>query len=173
MLNKLGVSFVAVLALQPSLAAGSPVNDKPIFFRSYEYPSPTIEKYEIAGVYGVDEIPYAISLQLRDEQWEVRLESGRHSPIKVRLDKKYNNISVSRILTVAEPEQKRFVVLIPFGNPHSECFANGDDVYSQLSIGSDGRVRLEHFPKCAFEETSPPVSQSGGLLLVGPPPRVG
>ena len=173
MFYKIAASFLAVLVPQAPDAAGSPVaDDKPIFVRSYEHPSPTVQEYKVAGVLGTEETPYAISLRFREGQWDIQLENGSRAPFRVRLDKAYNSIPVSRIVVAMEDGGRRFVVLIPFGKPHSECFANGEDVYSQLSVGSEGRVRLEHFPNCAFEEAVPPVGQTRGVLLVGPLPQV-
>ena len=174
MFDKITAAFLAALVLQAPDSAGSPApeaDDKPIFVRSYEHPSPTVRRYEVAGVFGAEETPYEISLQFRNSQWDVQIKSGSRTPLKVRLDKAYNSIPVGGIVVAMEDRGRGFVVLIPFGKPHPECFGNGDEVYSQLSIRSAGEVRLEHFPQCVFEEGAPPVSKSHGMLLVGPPPQ--
>jgi hypothetical protein len=174
MFDEIAAAFLAALAFQATDYTDSPApeaDDKPIFVRSYEHPLPTVREYKVAGVFGAQETSFVLSLRFRNGQWDVQLESGIQSPLKVRLDKAYNSIPVSGIVAAVEDGDRRLVALIPFGKPHSECFGNGDEVYSQLSIRSAGEVRLEHFPKCVFEEGAPPVSKSRGVLLVGPPPQ--
>jgi hypothetical protein len=172
MLLKIATYFLAPMIYQTPESSGSvSTDDKQIFVRSYEHRSPTIEQYKVAGVFGAEETPFALSLRFREGQWDVQLESGNRAPVKIRLDKAYNSIPVSRIVVSAEQDEKEVVVMLPFGKPHSECFVNGDEVYSQLAIMNDGKVSLEHFPNCAFAETRPAVIRSRGALLVGPPPH--
>jgi hypothetical protein len=175
MVGKLALALYAVF----SGAVGQPAaedaeGDKPFFFRTYEHPSPLIREYRLGGMYGkrADQ-PFVVDLRY-DGQWDVRLERTGRPPVMLRLDKAYNAIPVNRIMVAADGDDENLILLIPFGAAHTECFANGAEVYSQIVIGSGERaISLEDFKDCAVDEVLPPLKHIDGVISVGPPPQAG
>lgn len=172
MFEKLAFSLFAALML----SAGGPADerppedgDKPFFMLSFEHALPSVLEYREAGVFGSRKTPYAVSLRFRAGQWDVQLDRDGKLLLKARLDKAYNRIPINRMMVVSLDGDRQFVLTIPFGTPHTECFANGEEVYSQLAMQSEGKINLQHFPKCRFEEAPVQIRKSGGVLLVGPP----
>jgi hypothetical protein len=172
MFENLAASFLVALALSAPGPVDEPTpgaEDKPFFMRSFEHALPSVLEYREAGLYGARKTPYAVSLRFRSGQWDLQLERDGRLLLKARLDKAYNRIPINRVMVASQDGDRQFVVSIPFGTPHTECFANGDEVYSQLAVQSEGKINLQHFPKCRFDEAPVKISKSGGVLLVGPP----
>lgn len=160
-------SFVALLTAMAGVPSSG--DDKPFYFRSFEYGSPAIEQYKLAGIYGRKKTPFIVELNFRNGQWNLKISSGRGPLQNLRLDKAYNEIPVNRIAVAAGGAGDDLVVLIPFGKPHEECFANGEDVYDEVVVDG-GHVTVEHFPKCKLAIANVSVRTSRGLEIVGPPP---
>jgi hypothetical protein len=164
--------FQFTIALIAAVSAGAAEGgDKPFYFRSFEHAAPSVNHYRISGSYGTNNDPFALSLDFRKGQWDVEVKQRGSAPLKLRLDKVYNSIPINRILVAAEGDGRDLLVLIPFGTPRSECFANGSDVYDLVVIEKNGEITLEHFPKCDLEIINLPVERSAETLEVGAPPQ--
>lgn len=164
--------MLKVIALY--LAAITPLNgqsDKPFYFRSYENASPAIEQYKILGTFGLDKSTFSLSLSFYNGKWHVEIMNGRKRIRKLILNDSYNSIPVNRIVVTTSGGGSDLLIIIPFGKPHSECFLNGEDVYSNIVIESSDQISLEHFPKCGLETIDLPIKKVGDALEIGPPPK--
>jgi hypothetical protein len=160
-----------ILPLLAAITASESEGDKPFYFRSYENASPTIHQYKIVGTLGSAKILFTLSLNFSNGRWYVDI-AERGKPVrKIILDKAYNSIPVNKIVVASDGSSSNLLVIIPFGSPHSKCFLNGEDVYSNIVIEANGRIGLEHFPECRMQTATLPVKKLKNAVEVGPPPR--
>jgi hypothetical protein len=165
MLNGIVLSILAAASVLET------PDDKPFYIRSFENPSPTVDRYSISGTFGPDKTSFVLSLDYIKDKWHVGIKEGDKPARKLILNSAYKSIPINRVGIATDGSQHKLVVIIPFGDSHSNCFINGDDVYNNIVIEAGDKISLEHFPQCNPETVSLSTKKRGGSLEIAPPPN--
>lgn len=132
--------------------------------------SPEIGRYQLDGTFPRSGQDFSLSLQSRGNHWELLFARPDLEPVRLRLGAdRLRDIRLDRVLIWARYDEQLIYIRIPYGEPHENCFANGDDVFSSLhiAIGTATPIVSEtSFPACQPTHTELSLQRRGDHFLI-------
>lgn len=135
------VSIVAAFLAAQSYAHANPVSpEKDMLIDSYEGFAPEITRYAIEGRFD-EKRPFGVEIARQGGHWTIRFRYvGNEAEAFTLPFKNYPSLHFEKIFVVTRSPSfadPHVMVVIPFGEPLSECFLNGEDVFRQVILGYD------------------------------------
>ena len=149
-----------------ALAQPAPL-EKDALIDSYEGYFPELTAYVLKGHFGTKR-PFELEIAMQGEHWAIRFRDAETDGRAFTLrSKKYQSLHFERVVVVTgspSPTDPHILVAIPFGEPQTRCFLNGEDVFRQIILnyhaGKLTSVEERVFDGCRAEWRTLPLDRS-------------
>jgi hypothetical protein len=136
---------------------------------------PDIYRYYLAGAFENGRVPFTADLLWSSGAWKLSFARSGTPRIHLELDSdRYDSLILNRVTISAlstRRSRESFVIRLPYGEPKTECFANGDEVFQHLLIHvgshSVSSVSDYQFKECQGEYVPVRIRATSAGLSVG------
>ena len=149
-------SLATAFLVSGSCAVAQPPSptEKDFLFDVSEGVPPELTKYALEGRFDAKR-PFSLEIALQGDHWTIKFRyAGTEAQAFTLQSKKYPSLHFERAFvatrspSLADPF---ILVVIPFGEPQTECFLNGEDVFRQVVLFYDAG-RLVSVEERVFED---------------------